>query len=98
RWPRDWSSDVCSSDLYVIAADGVKPRRLTFDADEDVTPSWSRDGRWIYFGCTRSGSMQIWKVPAESGPTVQVTKQGGFEGFESEIGRASCRERVGICV
>ena len=27
--------------------------------------------------------MQIWKVPAEGGPTVQVTKQGGFEGFES---------------
>src|SRR5437763_10181118 len=31
--------------------------------------------------------MQIWKVPAEGGPTVQVTKQGGFEGFESADGK-----------
>src|SRR3984893_7467972 len=23
RWPRDWSSDVCSSDLHVIAMDNL---------------------------------------------------------------------------
>jgi Tol biopolymer transport system component/DNA-binding winged helix-turn-helix (wHTH) protein len=73
--------------IYVVNADGGGPRRLTFDADEDVTPSWSRDGRWIYFGCTRSGSMQIWKIPAEGGAPVQVTKRGGFEGFESADGQ-----------
>ncbi len=76
-----------NADIYVISADGGKPRRLTYDTDEDITPSWSRDGRWIYFGCTRSGSMQIWKVPAEGGAAVQVTKQGGFEGFESTDGK-----------
>src|SRR3989454_3731342 len=76
-----------NADIYVISAEGGKPRRLTFDADEDITPSWSRDGRWIYFGCTRSGSMQIWKVPSEGGPALQVTRQGGFEGFESADGR-----------
>jgi hypothetical protein len=31
--------------------------------------------------------MQIWKVPADGGPTVQVTRQGGFEGFESTDGK-----------
>ena len=76
-----------NADIYVISAEGGKPRRLTFDADEDITPSWSQDGRWIYFGCTRSGSMQIWKVPSEGGPALQVTRQGGFEGFESADGR-----------
>ena len=76
-----------NADIYVINADGGKPRRLTYDPDEDVTPSWSRDGRWIYFGCTQSGGMQIWKVPAAGGPAVQVTKQGGFEGFESNDGK-----------
>jgi Tol biopolymer transport system component/DNA-binding winged helix-turn-helix (wHTH) protein len=76
-----------NADIYIINADGGKPRRLTYDADEDVTPSWSIDGRWIYFGCTRSGSMQIWKVRAEGGAAVQVTKQGGFEGFESPDGK-----------
>jgi Tol biopolymer transport system component/DNA-binding winged helix-turn-helix (wHTH) protein len=76
-----------NADIYIINADGGKPRRLTFDTDEDITPSWSRDGRWVYFGCTRSGSMQIWKVPPEGGLSIQVTKQGGFEGFESTDGK-----------
>jgi Tol biopolymer transport system component/DNA-binding winged helix-turn-helix (wHTH) protein len=76
-----------NADIYLISVDGGKPRRLTYDADEDITPSWSRDGRWIYFGCTRSGSMQIWKVPVDGGSAVQVTKQGGFEGFESSDGQ-----------
>jgi Tol biopolymer transport system component/DNA-binding winged helix-turn-helix (wHTH) protein len=93
RWSPDGRQVVFDSwvggnaAIYVINADGGAPRRLTFDADEDVTPSWSRDGHWIYFGCTRSGSMQIWKVPAEGGTAAQVTRQGGFEGFESADGQ-----------
>ena len=31
--------------------------------------------------------MQIWKVPAEGGTAVQVTRHGGFEGFESVDGQ-----------
>lgn len=70
-------------DIVVISAEGGHARQLTTDPAEDVAPSWSRDGHWIYFGSTRSGSMQIWKVPANGGPAMQVTRQGGFEGFES---------------
>jgi Tol biopolymer transport system component/DNA-binding winged helix-turn-helix (wHTH) protein len=72
-----------NADIYVISAEGGQPRRLTEEPFEDVTPSWSRDSKWIYFGSTRSGSMQIWKVPVEGGQAVQVTRNGGFEGFES---------------
>jgi len=74
-------------EIYVISADGGQPRRLTVEPSEDVAPSWSRDGKWIYFSSTRSGGMQIWKIPAAGGPAVQVTKQGGFEGFESTDGK-----------
>jgi Tol biopolymer transport system component/DNA-binding winged helix-turn-helix (wHTH) protein len=75
------------ADIYVISATGGPGRRLTTEASENVAPSWSRNGKWIYFGSTRSGSMQIWKVPAEGGPAMQVTRHGGFEGFESTEGK-----------
>jgi Tol biopolymer transport system component len=75
-------------DIYLISADGRQPVRLTTDPTEDVAPSWSRDGRWIYFSSNRGGSMQIWKMPAAGGQPVQVTEQGGFEGFESFDGKS----------
>lgn len=75
-------------DIYVISSEGGPPRRLTTDPVEDVAPSWSRDGRWVYFGSTRGGSMQIWKAPAAGGQAVQVTREGGFEGFESPDGKS----------
>ncbi len=53
-----------------------------------MRPSWSQDGRWIYFGSNRSGDWQIWKQPAQGGAAVQVTKtKGGEEAFESLDGK-----------
>ncbi len=53
----------------------------------DVAPSWSRDGRWIYFASNRTGDYQVWKVPAEGGDAAQVTKRGGVAAFESPDGK-----------
>jgi Tol biopolymer transport system component len=50
-------------------------------------PSFSNDGEWIYFGDAKLSEQQnIWKVPAEGGAPVQVTRQGGFEAFEGPGG------------
>jgi Tol biopolymer transport system component/DNA-binding winged helix-turn-helix (wHTH) protein len=76
-----------NADIYIVSANGGQPQQLTSEPSEDVAPSWSRDGQWIYFGSTRSGSMQIWKIPTKGGEAIQVTKQGGFEAFESIDGR-----------
>jgi Tol biopolymer transport system component len=76
-----------ASDIYVIAADGGAPRRATTERSADVVPSWSADGRWIYFASDRTGRQELWKVPAEGGAAVQVTRTGGFAGFESTDGR-----------
>jgi Tol biopolymer transport system component/DNA-binding winged helix-turn-helix (wHTH) protein len=75
------------SDIYVIDADGGAPRRMTTDPSDDVLPSWSSDGRWLYFTSNRTGRWEVWKFPADGGQTVQVTKNGGFAGFESRDGR-----------
>ena len=51
-------------------------------------PSWSRDGKWIYFASNRSGAWQVWRAPSEGGgPEEQVTRLGGFAAFESEDGQ-----------
>jgi len=76
-----------NADIYVISAEGGKPHRLTTETSEDIVPSWSRDGKWIYFCSNRSGNLQVWKMPVEGGEAVQMTKQDGFEGFESPDGK-----------
>jgi WD40-like Beta Propeller Repeat len=51
-------------------------------------PSWSKDGRWIYLCSNRTGEFQIWKMPAEGGQAVRVTKNGGFEAVEAPGGHS----------
>jgi Tol biopolymer transport system component len=68
-------------------ADGGNVRRLTTDKWENFFPSWSRDGRWIYFGSNRSGAEQVWKIPSSGGEPAQVTHHGGFAAFESMDGK-----------
>src|SRR6266545_1243841 len=76
-----------NADIYVVSAEGGQPRRLTTDPAEDIVPSWSRVGRWIYFTSNRSGRLQIWRMPAGEGDAAQITRQGGFEPMESPDGR-----------
>src|SRR5262249_32080392 len=77
-----------TSDIYLISSQGGAPQRLTTADDyDDVAPSWSKDGQWIYFTSKRSGNWQLWKVPAIGGDPVQVTKQGGYFGFEASDGK-----------
>jgi dipeptidyl aminopeptidase/acylaminoacyl peptidase len=62
--------DLWSLDL---ATKGAQPRRLTTHPENDSSPQWSSDGRDIYFLSTRSGSSQVWRLPAHGGEASQVT-------------------------
>jgi len=73
--------------VWLIAADGGKPRQLTDGHANDNHPSWSRDGHWIYFDSDRSGRFEVWKVPVEGGPAVEVTRSGAYSPFEAPDGR-----------
>ena len=47
-------------------------------------PTWSRDGRSIYFTAFKDSAFQIWKMAAEEGAVpVQITFHGGVEALES---------------
>jgi eukaryotic-like serine/threonine-protein kinase len=74
------------ADLFVIPAAGGSPKRLTFDPTDDTGPSYSHDGRWLYFASERTGRDEIWKMPASRGAAIQVTRTGGLSPQESEDG------------
>jgi Tol biopolymer transport system component len=60
-------------DIWVTDAAGGAPRRITSDPANDNMPSWSRDGRFIYFGSLRGGAANIWRAPVGGGPPELVT-------------------------
>jgi hypothetical protein len=70
-----------------MPADGGKPSRLTSDAANEVRPSWSHDGQWIYFGWDKGGESRIWKIRPSGGEPVQITRQGGYFAFETADGQ-----------
>jgi Tol biopolymer transport system component/DNA-binding winged helix-turn-helix (wHTH) protein len=91
-----------AAEIYLVNPAGSKPRQLTDTAFNNIAPSWSKDGQWIYFGSDRTGTWQVWKTSVEGGEAVQVTKNGGYEALESPDGlflyytRYESRENVGI--
>jgi Tol biopolymer transport system component len=77
-----------NSDIYSVGAEGGRPVRLTVEPSMDILPSYSADGRWIYFSKNvTSVEFRVWRIPAEGGRAVQITRQGGFQPQESPDGR-----------
>lgn len=94
RWSPDSQSIVFDvnrqeggSKVVRINLRGGAPQILSPDDSESLVPSWSRDGKWIYFASSRSGNVQVWKVPATGGSPVQVTRNGGHAALESPDGK-----------
>jgi Tol biopolymer transport system component len=76
-----------TSQIFVIAADGGAPQRLTSDHWNNSYPRWSGDGQWLYFASNRTGTDQIWRMPSRGGAPTQVTRNGGFAASPSPDGR-----------
>jgi Tol biopolymer transport system component len=75
------------SKIVTMNLHGGAPLILTQDAFHSVCPSWSHDGKWVYFASPRSGEWQVWKVPATGGSPIQVTQHGGHAALESPDGK-----------
>ena len=93
-WSPDGRSIVFDSrsedghvDVWTIGASGSGLRQITHDPKDDIVPSFSRDGRFVYFTSNRTGRYDIWRVPAGGGTEEQVTHEGGHFPFESADGR-----------
>src|SRR5207253_5456238 len=89
RWPRDWSSDVCSSDLVSPHLSRMRPLVLPGESvvevqiTTDLAAIVSVDGQF--------------DTPITSGCIVRVRQSPHRARFirlgPPKIGRASCRER-----
>jgi len=72
------------SEIYVVELGGQPHLVPTLPAADNLAPSWSHDGQWIYFTSDRGdGRFQLWKVPLQGGSPIQVTTNGGVYGVES---------------
>src|SRR3546814_4957081 len=81
----DWSSDVCSSDLYPCSMIDKDEERLNRQLDRferELPRGVARSIRWL-----REPSSRWLRIPAGLALIL-----GGI--FSIQIGRASCRERV----
>ena len=71
------------SHITMVDSEGRNQHDVVAGDYENVVPSWSRDGRFIYFVSNRTGKWQVWKRELATGEETQVTRNGGFAAFES---------------
>jgi tricorn protease len=76
-------------DVYVIAAQGGEPKRLTWHPSQDVPVGWTRDGQRILFVSTRDAyadTTRLYTVPAEGGVVEALPMWRAREGSYSQDG------------
>jgi Tol biopolymer transport system component len=80
-----FSSDDSDSgpDLFTVDADGGARRQVTKDPYTDAPPTWSHDGRWIYYRQDRPQGSNIVRIPSDGGSPQPLTKGGGLYPVES---------------
>ena len=89
RWSPDSKAivfDVGSTTgekIVLMNLQGGAPQTLA----EGVCPSFSRDGKWVYFAASPTGGWQVWKVQSVGGTPIQVTQHGGHAALESLDGK-----------
>lgn len=76
------------SEIYLVEVPGGVPHLLpTISGADNLSPSWSHDGKWLYFASKHgSDPFQIWKVAMQGGVRVQLTQHGGISAAESSDG------------
>lgn len=60
------------ADIFTVPAAGGPETRLTRDTVNDG-PVFSRDGQFVYFDSSRSGTTQIWRMRADGTDAEQLT-------------------------
>jgi TolB protein len=65
-----------SPDLYVCDADGSNLKQLTATPEDESSPCWSPDGRWICYAAKMNERRALWKVSPEGGAPERIHTSG----------------------
>jgi Tol biopolymer transport system component len=79
------------SDIFTLDCDPASmlcgiPKRVISGIKAEV-PSWSADGKFLYFASDRTGRWEVWKQATSGGQPIQVTQNGGYAARESQDGK-----------
>src|SRR5207253_8599575 len=98
RWPRDWSSDVCSSDLeqvfkgggstiYAVRVANGDPKAMTWSVEDAAgTPAKLMTLTASSPGSWANGIVVSLTKPANTGDPRSEERRGGKEGQERRSG------------
>jgi Tol biopolymer transport system component/DNA-binding winged helix-turn-helix (wHTH) protein len=73
--------------IWTVDSEGGTPRQITNDAGDQISPTWSRDGQWIYYSWSQPGDRNIWRVRVSDRLKERVTRGGGYIASESFDGK-----------
>lgn len=65
------------TDLYVCNSDGSGLKRLTKSPQDESSPCWSPDGKWICYAAKVGERRALWKISASGGEGQRINT-GGF--------------------
>lgn len=77
-------------DIFVMKLPDGPPQRITFDGKLIVGLTWSSDSSSLVFSSNRSGSISLWRVPAQGG-TPEHEAAGGDNAYSPSIARQGNR-------
>jgi dipeptidyl aminopeptidase/acylaminoacyl peptidase len=89
RWSPDGRNLVfeVGHEIYISNVETGSLRRAA-EGSDGRWPSWSHDGKWIFFSSQSSGMEGINRVPATGGPSEAVLSGPAMEPVESSDGRS----------
>jgi len=64
--------------IYVMDRNGANLVAVTDEITNAYAPTWSMDGRQLYYSVEAGDTLQIWRAELETGHSVQVTTEGGI--------------------
>lgn len=71
----DSLKDKTKSNIWMVSWDGTQNVQLTYGEDEESSPKWSPDGKYISFISARNGEKisQLWLMDTRGGEAKKVT-------------------------